>query len=52
MGSVRSTNVEESNAYQILVVKREGKNLLGRPRRMWVDIIEMYLGQRGWGGVD
>jgi hypothetical protein len=35
------------NAYSILVGKPEGKRLLGRPRRRWVDNIKMNL--RGMG---
>jgi hypothetical protein len=35
-----------------LVVKPEGKRLLRRPRRQWVDSIKMDLGEVGWGDVD
>ena len=35
------------NAYRILVAKREGKTLLGRPRRRWEDNIKMDLGEMG-----
>jgi hypothetical protein len=31
---------EKRNAYKILVGKPEGKRLLGRPRRRWVDNIK------------
>jgi hypothetical protein len=31
------------NAYRILVGKPEGKKLLGRSRRRWVDTIKMDL---------
>jgi hypothetical protein len=31
------------NAYMILVEKSEGKRLLGRPRRRWVDKIKIDL---------
>jgi hypothetical protein len=31
------------NAYNILVEKREGKRLLGRPRHRWDDNIRMDL---------
>jgi hypothetical protein len=34
------------------VGKPEGKRLLGRPRRRWVDNIKMDLGEIGWNGVD
>jgi hypothetical protein len=39
-------------AYRILVGKPEGKRPLGRPRRRWVDNIEMDLGEIGWDGRD
>ena len=34
---------EQRGAYRILVGKPEGKRLLGRPRRRWVDNIRMDL---------
>jgi hypothetical protein len=43
---------EKRNAYRLLVGKPEGKRPLGRPRRRWVDNIEMDLFEMGWGGVD
>jgi hypothetical protein len=43
---------EPRNAYRILVGKPEGKRLLGRPRRMWVDNIKMDLREIGWDGLD
>jgi hypothetical protein len=43
---------EKRNAYRLLVGKTEGKRLLGRPRRMWVDNIRMDHGAVGWGDVD
>jgi hypothetical protein len=43
---------EKRNAYVLLVGKSEGKRLLGRPRRRWVDNIRMDLGEVGWGDVD
>jgi hypothetical protein len=46
-----STNVEKRNAYRLLVVKREGKRPLGRPRPKWVDNIRMDLGEIGSGGM-
>jgi hypothetical protein len=36
------------NAYRILVGKQEGKRLLGRPRRGWVDNIKIDLKKIGW----
>jgi hypothetical protein len=38
---------EERNAYRLLVGKSEGKRPLRRPRRRWVDLLEIC-----WGGVD
>jgi len=32
---------EESGVYRVLVGKPEGRRLLGRPRRRWVDNIGM-----------
>jgi hypothetical protein len=43
---------EKGNAYRLLVGKPEGKRLLGRPRRRWVDNIRMDPGEVGWGDVD
>jgi hypothetical protein len=43
---------EKRNAYRLLVGTPEGKGLLGRPRRRWVDNIRMDLGEVGWGDVD
>jgi hypothetical protein len=43
---------EKRDAYRILVGKPEGKRLLERPRRMWVDNIKMDLKEVGWDGVD
>jgi hypothetical protein len=40
------------NSYRILVGKSEGKRPLGRPRRMWVYNIKMYLREVGWDGMD
>jgi hypothetical protein len=40
------------NAYTILVGKPGGKRPLGRPRRRWVDNIEMDLRVIGWDGMD
>jgi hypothetical protein len=34
------------NAYRILAGKPEGKRPLGKPRRRWVDNIEMDLRER------
>jgi hypothetical protein len=34
---------EKRNVYKLLVGKREGKRSLGRPRRRWIDNINMNL---------
>jgi hypothetical protein len=52
MGGAFSTNGEKRNAYRLLVRKPEGKIPLGKPRRRWVDNIEMDLGEIGLDGVD
>jgi hypothetical protein len=52
MGGACSTNGEKRNAYRLLVGKPEGRRLLGRPRRRWLDNIRMDLGEVGWGDVD
>jgi hypothetical protein len=43
---------DKRNAYSILVGKSEGMELLGRPRRKWVDSIKMDLRDIGWDGTD
>jgi hypothetical protein len=40
---------EKMNTYRLLVGKPEGRRQLGRPRRRWVDIIRMDLGEVRWG---
>jgi hypothetical protein len=52
MGGSCSTNGEKRNAYRLLVRKLEGKRLLGRLRRRWVNNIRMDLGEVDWGDVD
>ena len=47
---------EERGVYRVLVGKPEGKKLLGRPRRRWVDNIRMNLqevecGYMNWIGL-
>jgi hypothetical protein len=49
-GRVCSTNREKSNAYRTLVGNPEGKRPLGRPRRRWVN--SMDLREIGWDGMD
>jgi hypothetical protein len=39
---------ETRNAYRILVGKPEGKRQLGRPRRRWVDRIELAQDMDQW----
>jgi hypothetical protein len=43
---------EKRNAYRLLVGKPEGKRSLVRARCRWVDNIEMYTLEIGWGNVD
>jgi hypothetical protein len=43
---------ENRNAFRILLGKPEGKRLLGRPRRRWMDNVEMDLSVIEWGGMD
>jgi hypothetical protein len=43
---------EKITAYRLFVRKPEGKRLLGRPRRKWVDNIKTDLLEIGWGGLD
>jgi hypothetical protein len=45
MGRACSTDGEKRNAYMTL-------GPLGRPRRRWVDNIEMDLRETGWDGMD
>jgi hypothetical protein len=41
---------EKRNVYRLLVGKPEGKRLLGRPIRIWIDNIKMDLLYRQLGG--
>jgi hypothetical protein len=43
---------DKRNAYRILARKPEGKSPLGRPRRRWVDGIEINLREIEWNGMD
>jgi hypothetical protein len=43
---------EKRNAYRTLVGTPERKRQLGRPRRWWVENINMNLREIGWGGMD
>jgi len=43
---------DERGVYRVFVGKPEGKRLLGRPRRRWMDNIRMDLQEVGCGGMD
>jgi hypothetical protein len=43
---------EKRDVYRLLVGKSEGKRPLGRPRRRWIDNIEMGLLEKGVSVVD
>jgi hypothetical protein len=43
---------ERRNAYKKLMGTAEGRRLLGRPTRRWVDNIKMDLIEIGWDGMD
>jgi hypothetical protein len=43
---------EERGVYRVLMVKREGRRPLGRPRRRWVDNIRMDLQEVRCGYMD
>jgi hypothetical protein len=43
---------EKRNAYRLLVGKPEGKRLLGRPRRRWVDNMRIDLEEVVWDDMD
>jgi hypothetical protein len=38
--------------HMLSVGKPEAMRPLGRPRHRWVDNIELYIGKKGWSGVD
>jgi hypothetical protein len=40
------------NGNRIFVGKPKGKRPLGRPRRIWLDNIKIFIIEVGWGGVD
>jgi hypothetical protein len=42
---------EKRNVYRLLIKKPQGKRLLGRPRRRWVDNIGMKPVEIRWDGV-
>ena len=43
---------DRRGAYRVLVVRPEGKRLLGRPRLRWEDNIKIDLQEVGWEGGD
>ena len=43
---------ERRGACRVFVGKPEGGRPLGRPRRRWVDTIEVHLREVGWESVD
>jgi hypothetical protein len=43
---------EKKNTYRTLVGEPEGKRQLGRPRRWWVDNIEISVREIVWIGMD
>jgi hypothetical protein len=43
---------ERRGVYRVLVGKPEGKRPLGRPRRRWVDNIDLDLQKVGWEGMN
>jgi hypothetical protein len=51
MGGACSTNGEKRNAYRLLVGKPEGRRPLGRPRRKWLDLVEVGWGDVNWIGL-
>jgi hypothetical protein len=52
MGGYIARIGEKRIAYMLLVGKPEGRIPLGRPRRRWVDNVQMDPGEVGWGDVD
>jgi hypothetical protein len=52
MGMACSTIGEKRNSCRILVGKPDGKRPVGRPKRRWVDNIEMDLREKGLDGID
>jgi hypothetical protein len=52
MSRACNTNRKERNTCRIMMGKPERKKPLGRPRRRWVDNIEIDLRDIGWDGMD
>jgi hypothetical protein len=47
MGRACSTNIEQKNAYRILVRKPDGRRPLGSPRYRWAENINMDIREMG-----
>jgi hypothetical protein len=47
-----STNGKKRKAYRLLVGKLEGRRVLERSGRRWVDNIKVFSREIGWDGVD
>jgi hypothetical protein len=45
------TSTWSRNVYRLLVGKPEGKRPLGRPRRRWIDLLEIGLSVVDWIGL-
>jgi hypothetical protein len=52
VGGACGTNGEKRNVDRLLVRKPEGNRPLGRPRRRWIDNIEVNLLETGLNVVD
>jgi hypothetical protein len=52
MGRACNTNGGEEECNRILIGMPEGKRPLRRPRRRWVNNIQIDLRQTGWDGMD
>jgi hypothetical protein len=52
MASTCSTNEGRRNTSRLLVGKPEGKRLLGRPKRRWMDNMKIDLRVIVWGNMD
>ena len=48
MSEERSASGGEEKPCRVLLGKREGKRLLGRPRRGWEDNIKLYFTEITW----
>jgi hypothetical protein len=52
VGGTCSPNRAKEKCVYVIGGRAREKELLGRPRRMWVDNIKIELLEIGWGGVD